>query len=62
MRCPDSSGALRIGLGVFCDDRIPDYDNPEQERRPDRYDGSPDQLSLPCGIIRISVLALLSFP
>jgi len=62
MPCPGSSGSLRIGLGVFCNDRIPDDGNPQQERRPDRYDRSPDQLSLPCGIIRISVLALLSFP
>ena len=62
MPCPCSSGALRVGLSVFCDDCVPDDYNPEQERRPDRYDRSPDQLSLPCGIIRISVLALLIFP
>ena len=62
MSGPGRDRSLRLRLGIFCDKRASDHDDPQKERRSDRNDGPSDQLSRPCGIIRISVLAFPIFP
>ena len=63
MARPRGGGNLRADLGILGNHRVADDYHPQKERGPNRNERSSDQLSLPCGIIRISVRRFVSsFP